>query len=118
MVTRHAVVRHAALTIGVVLVVGALLSFVFRGPGDVRAIWISGVVAVVVQLAAFSLSRIAGAANLMARMGAGMLIRFLALVAYALLVAFVLRIPTAAALVSLAAFFFLSTLIEPLLIKS
>ena len=40
------------------------------------------------------------------------------LVAYALLVAKVLQLPLVAALVSLAAFFFLSTLIEPLLIKS
>jgi len=38
-------------------------------------------------------------------------------VAYALLAAKVLAIPLVAALVSLAAFFFLSTLIEPLLIK-
>lgn len=110
--------RHAALTIGVVVVAGALLSLLFRGPGDATAIWTSGIVAVIVQLAAFSLSRVVGAGNIMARMGTGAILRLFALVAYALIVAFVLKLPTVAALVSLAAFFFLSTLIEPLLIKS
>lgn len=113
------VAKHAAMTIAVVLVVGAALAFVFRGPGDLQAIWISGIVAIVVQLAAFALSRLAaGYGSLMARMGTGAILRLVALVAYALIVIFVLKLPAVAALVSLAAFFFLSTLIEPLLIKS
>jgi hypothetical protein len=112
------VAKHAAMTIGVVLVVGAALAFIFRGPNDLTAIWISGLVAVTVQLAAFSLSHIAGKGNLMARMGTGALLRLFTLVAYALIVVFVLKLPAVAALVSLAAFFFLSTLIEPLLNKS
>lgn len=112
------VAKHAMLTIGVVLLAGACLALVFRGPGDLAAIGVSGVVAVVVQLAAFSLSRVAGAGNIMARMGTGAILRLFSLVAYALIVVFVLKLPTAPALVSLAAFFFLSTLIEPLLIKS
>jgi hypothetical protein len=91
---------------------------VFRGPNDLTAIWISGVVAVAVQLGAFSLSHVAGKANFMARLGTGAILRLFALVAYALIVVFVLKLPAGAALVSLAAFFFLSTLIEPLLIKS
>jgi hypothetical protein len=110
--------KHAVLTIGVVAVAGGLLSFVFRDQAAWTAIWISGLVAVAVQMAAFSLSRAAGQANLAARLGAGALIRLFSLVAYALIVVFVLKLPTAPALVSLAAFFFLSTLIEPLLIKS
>ncbi len=115
---RSMAVKHAVLTIGVVLVVGAALSFVFRGPSDLAAIWISGLVAVVVQLGAFSLSHIAGQGNLAARMGTGAILRLFTLVAYAMLVVFVLKLPAVAALVSLAAFFFLSTLIEPLLTKS
>jgi hypothetical protein len=103
---------------GIVVVLGALLSAVFRGPGDGQAIWVSGVVAFVVQCAAFALSRMVGAGNLAARLGAGALIRFLTLVVYAALVVLVLKLPATAALVSLAAFFFVSTLIEPLLIKS
>jgi hypothetical protein len=110
--------KHAALAIGVVAVAGGLLSLLFTGPENWKAVWTSGIVAIVVQLAAFSLSRVAGQGNLMARMGIGMLLRLIALVAYALIVILVLKLPATAALISLAAFFFVSTLIEPLLIKS
>lgn len=116
---RSIMARQAALTVGVVIVAGVLLSLAFRGPGDASAVWLSGVVAIAVQLAAFSLSRVVGVGNnITARMGAGALLRLLALVAYALLVVLVLKLPAVAALVSLATFFFLSTVIEPLLIKS
>jgi hypothetical protein len=54
----------------------------------------------------------------MARMGTGALLRLLTVVVYAILAAKVIALPLVAALVSLAAFLFLSTLIEPLLIKS
>jgi hypothetical protein len=50
--------------------------------------------------------------------GMGMLIRFIVLAIYAFLSSRVLGLPVAAALVSLAAFFFVSTLLEPVLLKS
>jgi len=116
---RSIMARQATLTVGVVIVAGVLLSLAFRGPDDASAVWLSGVVAIAVQLAAFSLSRVVGVGNnITARMGAGALLRLLALVAYALVVVLVLKLPAVAALVSLATFFFLSTVIEPLLIKS
>ena len=74
--------------------------------------------AVAVQLVAFALSHAAGRISLVARMGTGALVRFLAVVAYALLVALALKLPPVAALVSLVTFFFLSTLLEPLFIKT
>ena len=114
----RAVTRFAVLTIGLVLGAGALLSLVFRGPGDRAAVWLSAAVAVAVQLAAFTLAHAAGRVSLVARMGTGALVRFVAVVAYALLVALVLDLPLVAALVSLVTFFFLSTLLEPLLIKT
>jgi hypothetical protein len=109
--------RQVLLMAGVVLVIGGLLAAIFRGPGDLQAIGISGAVALVVQSAAFSLSRMVGAGNVAARMGMGALMRFFALAIYAVLVIFVFRLPATAALISLAAFFFVSTVIEPLLIK-
>jgi hypothetical protein len=109
--------RQVLLMAVVVLVVGSLLAAVFRGPGDLQAIGISGAVALVVQTGAFSLSRILGAGNLAARLGMGALLRFFTLVIYAVLVIFAFRLPATAALISLASFFFISTLIEPLLIK-
>jgi len=110
--------RFTLVMIAVVLVVGALLSFAFHGPGDSVAIWVSAVVAIVVQLIAFAVGQSAGRVGLTARMGAGALVRFLALVIYAVLVALVFKLPVTAALISLFLFFFLSTLIEPLLIRS
>jgi hypothetical protein len=109
-------VRLVLLMAGVVLVIGGLLGALFRGPGEWQAIAVSAVVALVVQCAAFSLGRMMGAGNLTARMGTGALLRFLSLPIYAVLV-FVLKLPAAAALISLAAFFFVSSVIEPLLIK-
>ena len=114
---RNPIARYAALLVGVVLVAGALLSLAFRGPGDGAAIWLSAAVAICVQLGAFKLAHAAGQVSLTARIGTGALVRFLAVVVYALLVALVFKLPAVAALVSLVAFFFLSTLIEPLFIK-
>jgi hypothetical protein len=114
----QALARYGVVLVGVVVVVGLLLSLAFRGPGDSTAIAVSGAVAVVVQLAAFAVGRLAGQAGIQARLGAGALIRFLALATYALIVLLALKLPAAAALVSLATFFFLSTLLDPLLIKS
>jgi hypothetical protein len=109
--------RYAAATVGMVVVVGALLALLFHGPGDASAIGLSAGVAIVVQLAASSLGQAAGHNNVMARMGIGAILRLLTIVVYALLVAKVIMLPLVAALVSIAAFFFLTTLIEPLLIK-
>ena len=114
----HALARYAAVVLGVVVVSGLLMSLAFHGPGDFTAIWTSGAVAVALQLAAFAVGRVAGQAGLMARMGAGALIRFLGLVVYALVAVLVLKLPAVAALVSLATFLFLSALLDPLLIKS
>ena len=113
----RAFVRYAVLTAGLAVVAGALLSLVFRGPGDRPAVWLSAAVAVVVQLVAFALSHVAGRVSLVARLGTGALVRFVAVVVYAVLVALALKLPLPAALVSLVTFFFLSTLLEPLLIK-
>ena len=113
-----ATAKHAALTIGLVAVAGLLLTLVFREPDAKTAIGVSAVVAVVVQLAAFAVSRAAGKVNVSARMGAGAMIRLFSLIAYALVVIYVAKLPASPALVSLALFFFLSTLGETLLIRS
>ena len=115
-----AVRRYVVAMIAVLAIVGALLSLLFRGPGDALAVWVTAAVALVVQLCASALGRLVGQgpAGLMARMGVGMLVRFLALVVYALLVTLVFKMRIVAALISMAAFFFLTTLAEPLFIRS
>jgi hypothetical protein len=104
--------------VGAVAGLGGILTFAFRGPGDRPAVWVSAGVAVILQLVAFAVARTAGHAGLMARMGAGALVRFLGLVVYALLVALAFKLPPVSALVSLAAFLFVSSVLEPILIRS
>lgn len=114
--------RYVAAIFTVVLVLGALLGLVFRGPGDWAAIVVSGLVALVVQPLASVLGRRVGGAgvtqNMTARMGLGALVRLFTLIAYAVVMAAAVRLPITAALVSLAAFYFATSVIEPLLIKS
>jgi hypothetical protein len=107
------------LVIAAVAAGGAgLLSLAFRGPGDRSAVWTSAGVGVVLQLVAFGVGRAVGYAGLTARMGAGALVRFVGLIAYAFLAALAFRLPPVAALVTLAAVLFASSLLEPLLIRS
>ena len=107
----------AALSLVLIAVAGWLLTLAFPTAGDRHAIVVSAIVAYVVQLVSFAIARAWSASNVVAGWGMGMLIRFLVLAIYALLSARVLGLPVAAALVSLAAFFFISTLIEPVLLK-
>jgi hypothetical protein len=111
-----ALARYGLVLAAVALAGGALLSLAFRGPGERWAVWASAGVAVVLQLVAFIAGRAVGYAGLMARMGAGALVRFVGLIAYAFLAALAFKFPPVAALVTLAAILFASSLLEPLLI--
>ena len=96
------------------IVVAALVFvMVYEGAADRRAIVVSAVVALVVQGAAGAVARLMAAnGNGIAGWSLGAVICFVALFAYG----FVCRtvgLPTSAALLSLATFFFLTELIEP-----
>ena len=108
---------YAATTIALICAVGWLLTLAFPGPGDAAAVRLSAAVAIVVQLAAFAVTNAIVPRNLIAGWGVGSLLRFLSLVIYALLAVKVLGLAPVAALVSLATFLFLSTLIEPLFLR-
>ena len=107
----------ALVSLVLIAVAAWLLTLVFPTAGDRRAIEVSAAIAYVVQLASFTIARAFAATNVIAGWGLGMLIRFAVLVIYAFAGVKVLGLPVAAALVSLAAFFFVSTLIEPVLLK-
>jgi hypothetical protein len=113
----RSVLLYAACTVAIVGIVAWLLTLGFRGAGDAAAIRTSALVAVVVQVAAFAVTKLMAATNMMAAWGAGALVRFVTLVVYALLAVKVLGLPPAAALLSIAVFFFLSTLLEPLFLR-
>lgn len=108
---------YALAAIGSIVVAGWLLTLVFPGPRDAAAVRLSAIVAIVVQLVAFAVTKAIAQRNLIAGWGAGSLLRFLTLVVYALLAVKVLGLPPVAGLVSLATFLFLSTLIEPLFLR-
>lgn len=107
----------ALVSLVLIVLTGWLLTLVFPTAGDRSAIEVSAVIAYVVQLASFTIARAFATTNVIAAWGLGMLIRFAVLVIYAFIGVKVLGLPVAAALVSLAAFFFVSTLIEPVLLK-
>jgi hypothetical protein len=108
---------YSIAAIATIAVVGWLLALAFPGPQDAAAIRLSAVVAIVVQLVAFAVTRMLARRHLIAGWGAGSLLRFMTLVVYALLAVKVLGVAPVAALVSLATFLFLSTLIEPLFLS-
>ena len=108
----------AAVSLALIGVAGLALTMVFRGPGEARAIWISAAVALVSQVAAFPAVRKLAASNLIVGWGTGSLVRFATLGLYALVAAMVLDLPMTPALISLALFYFLTMVIEPLFLRS
>ena len=91
---------------------GGVLMAVFDAPGESRAVWVSALVALVVQLVAFAIARIlADRGNGIAGWGLGAVICLAALVVYGFANR-ALGLPQTAALVSLATYFSLTELIE------
>lgn len=108
---------YAVIVVTLVSLVGWILTLAFTTTGDAAAIRLSAIVVIVVQLAAYGMTRLMAPRGIIAAWGAGSLLRFLVLVIYSLLVVKVLEMPAIAALISIAAFFFLTTLVEPLLLR-
>ena len=109
----------AVVSAAIIAVVAWLLGLVFSAPADLHAVRVSAAVAYVVQLFTFAIARYAARNNVVVGWGIGVMLRFVTLVAYGFLILKPYGLPPVAALLSLVAFFFLSTLIEPvLLLKS
>lgn len=109
----------AVVSAAIIAVVAWLLGLVFTAPADYHAVWVSAAIAYVVQLFTFAIARFTAGNNVVLGWGIGVLLRFVTLVVYGFLILKPYGLPPAAAMLSLVAFFFLSTLIEPvLLLKS
>lgn len=113
----------AALSLGVIGVAGLILSRLFPGAESLRAIEVSAVVAFVIQMATFLIlmppkGRPDLPGGLLMRWGVGAVIRLLSLVFYAIVATKLIGLPAAPALVSLATFFFVTMLIEPLMLRN
>jgi hypothetical protein len=107
----------ALVSLALIAVVAWLLTFAFPSPDNLHAIIVSAGIAYVAQLVSFAVVRAFRATNVFAGWGLGMLVRFGVLVIYALVGVKALELPLTAALVSLVSFFFVSTLLEPVLLS-
>lgn len=111
---------YALTTAAIIVVTGWLLSLAFSGRWGAAAsdaVLTSAIVAGVVQIAAFGATRLLAPKNIIAAWGAGSLVRLLTLGVYGLLVVKTFGLSPAPALLSMAVFFFLLTLVEPLFLR-
>jgi hypothetical protein len=106
----------AAASIAIIGVMLGVLWVAFPQDDTRRAIRGAAVIALAVQWVGFAIARALAKENVMVGWGIGVLLRFGAIFAFAF-VAPAAGLPLGAALMSLAAFLFVSTLIEPLFLK-
>jgi hypothetical protein len=96
---------------------GGVFTAVYSSGPERSAVWISAVVALVVQVVAYAIARIlAAGGHGIAGWGLGAVICVISLVVFGL-VSRALGLPSNAALLSLATYFFLTELIEPPLLN-
>ncbi|HEU4630609.1 MAG TPA: hypothetical protein VFS08_12740 [Gemmatimonadaceae bacterium] len=107
---------HAAVTLLIIVLGTWVFGLVFHEAAERRAVLLSAAVAFVIQLLTFVLARRTVGENIFVGWGVGVLLRFVVLGIYAFLVVEPLALPAEPALLSLVAFFFVSTLVEPLLL--
>ena len=108
---------YLLLAVAIVALGGLALALFYPATPDRSAIAVSAGVALLVQLFAFAILRLVPREHVIAGWGLGALLRFAVLLLYALVIVHALGLPSAAATVSLALFFFLSTLVEPLFLR-
>lgn len=107
-----------AVVLALVLPLGVwLLGLAFPTPADHRGLVVGASVAFVVQLIAFLVLRFGDRENPIAMWGVGMLLRMLTIGVFAFLLNSAFGLPSGATLIGLVAFFFVSSLFEPLLLK-
>jgi len=110
------VVEYVASCVVIVALISGVCALVLREPG-MRAVVLSGAMAVGVQLAAFLVARAYRARNMLLGWGIGSAMRVVALVIYALVVARLERASVTPALLSFAGFLFVTTVVEPVFLK-
>ncbi|MCC6319604.1 MAG: hypothetical protein IT361_18185 [Gemmatimonadaceae bacterium] len=112
-----------ALTFALVSVVliglaASVMLLLYGGPEARRGVLVAAVLALLVQGAAYAVVRGMGRRNVIAGWGVGALLRFAVLVVFALVIVQRFSLPSAPATISLALFLFVTTLVEPLFLKS
>lgn len=112
------VLGFAATSLIAISVLVMLLEVGFRQADDRRAVMLSAVAAFVVQLSGFLAVRRVARKNVMAGWGTGIAIRFVAFLLWAVVGVAQFQLPLSAALLAMATFLFVTTLFEPLFLKS
>ena len=95
----------------------AAVTMMFVAGSALRIVLVGAAIALGVQVAAFGVARALRVRNFMLGWGLGSVLRLVALVIYALVVARLWRGSMAPALVSFAAFLFVTTIVEPVFLK-
>ncbi len=111
------IVIFAAVLLLVSVGGAALIVRAFPGAEVARAVWFSAWLAVVVQGIGFGFAWSLRKDHVMLGWGAGMMLRFMSLAIYALVGVRAMGLALSPALLSLAGFFFVTTLVEPILLK-
>ena len=107
---------YAAACVAIIAVIGGISALFTEGLGR-QAVLASAVLALVIQLLAFTVARMFKDRHVFVGWGMGSAMRFVALALYAVIVAKLWGAPVMAALLSFAAFLFVTTVIEPLFLK-
>ena len=112
----RATLRFALLCAATLLVLGALFALLLRAREARHAVLVSAVVAFAVQVAAFAAVRAAGRERIYTAWLGGGVLRMLVVVVYGLVAVREYGLAPAPALLSLATFLFVTTLVETKLI--
>ena len=107
---------YAGACLLAIAIVGGAASLFIDGAGR-DTILVSAFLALAVQLVAFAVARMLRNKHLFVAWGLGSAMRFVALGMYAIVVAKLWQAPVMAALLSFAAFLFVTTVFEPLFLK-
>lgn len=107
---------YAATCAAIILAVGGV-AWAFTGPDGRPTVLAAAGVAFVVQLIAFAIARHMMTGNVFLGWGLGSLLRLVTVALFALIVARLWRAPLTPALLSLAGFLFVTTVVEPLFLK-
>ncbi len=110
------VLGFAAASGALIAIIATLSILAFPGQETQRAIITSAGVAFVTQAISFGIVLLLAPANVFAGWGAGLLVRVITFAIHGFLGVRILGLPADVSLISLAAFFFATTLIEPLFI--
>ena len=106
-----------AVTVVVLSAVVFGLTLVIHADLAARSLWISAAAVVVVQAVTFSLMRLMQPTNVMAGYALGFLVRIISLVVFGAYGVKAFGLSLQPALLGMAGFFFISTLIEPFFLK-